>query len=62
MASPEIEEYLARARQADASAKQAHSLTARRCWRVIAEEYRALAEQSLQRMQAADEDRKQTRQ
>lgn len=49
MVGSEIEEYLARARQAENSAKEAHSLVARRCWQVIAQEYRALAAQSRER-------------
>lgn len=53
MVASDIEEYLARARQAEASAKQAHSLVARRSWQAIAEEYRALAAQSLERNPAA---------
>jgi hypothetical protein len=37
------EDYLAQAREAEESARRAHSAVAKHCWRTIAETYRALA-------------------
>ena len=45
----DIEEFLAMAQQADKAAATAPSSVARNCWKVLAQEYRKLAELQTER-------------